>query len=551
MPRIRMETKMFRTSLLCAFSRKLPAIIIALAIAAGTSSISYAESKDRVESSSSIKHIIVIFQENVSFDHYFGTYPHAENSLGELAFHAKPNTPKVNGLTFALRKHNPNSSAPFRLSRKENYTCDQDHAYKAEQKAFDQGRMDLFPENTGNGNPNCPDYGHGKGLVMGYYDGNVVTALWNYAQHFAMSDAFFDTVFGPSTPGHLNLIAGQTFIPKELLEDSGNLVDDPDNPEVDVVRSPLGTTIIGDPDPYYDDCSGPERIGLNNYDRLDIRNVGDLLNNKGITWGWFQGGFRPTVPYAQANINSKAVCGAATVNGSSTAPVADYSPHHEPFQYFKRTSNPHHLPPSSVDKIGQTDQANHQYDLIDFWAAATSGHLPAVSFLKPKRAQNGHAGNSSPLDEQQFLVDTLNKLQKLPEWKDSAVFITWDDSDGWYDHALGPIVNASMTSADALNGPGTCGISKKMLSGIQGRCGYGARLPLLIISPYANRNFIDHTTTDHTSILRFIEENYQLGQLGNGSFDGIAGSLKGMFDFNAAPTQLFLDPWTGQILPEK
>lgn len=501
-----------------------------------------------VESSSPIKHVIVIFQENVSFDHYFATYPRAENPPGEIAFRARPKTPKVNGLSLALRSHNPNSAAPFRLGRKENYTCDQDHAYKAEQKAFDQGRMDKFPENTGNGGSNCPDYGHGTGLVMGYYDGNMVTALWNYSQHFAMSDAFFDTVFGPSTPGHLNLIAGQTFIPKELVQESGNVVENPDDPEVDVVRSPAGTTIIGDPDPYYDDCSGAERIGVNNRDRLEVRNVGDLLNKKGITWGWFQGGFKPTIIYDQTNINSKAVCGASTVNGSSTKPVADYSPHHEPFQYFKTTSNPHHLPPSSEDKIGQTDQANHQYDLSDFWTAATSGHLPAVSFLKPKRAQNGHAGNSSPLDEQQFLVDTLNKLQKLPEWKDTAVFITWDDSDGWYDHVAGPIVNSSMTAADALNGQGHCS-NKEPLGGIEGRCGYGARLPLLVVSPYAKRNFVDHAITDHTSILRFIEENYQLEQIGNGSFDAIAGSLSEMFDFKSpSKRQLLLDPWTGKVL---
>src|SRR5579863_4911685 len=195
-------------------ARTIGFLTVVLSIAIGSPSLFYGQGKGSNESSTRIKHVIVIFQENVSFDHYFGTYPHAGNPPGEIPFRAKPDTPKVNGLTFTLRRHNPNSSAPFRLSRRENYTCDQDHAYKAEQKAFDQGRMDRFPENTGNGGPKCPDYGHGSGLVMGYYDGNIVSALWNYAQYFAMSDAFFDTVFGPSTPGHLNLIAGQTSMPK-------------------------------------------------------------------------------------------------------------------------------------------------------------------------------------------------------------------------------------------------------------------------------------------------------------------------------------------------
>lgn len=545
---------MFRISLQCTSARKLAAAVLSSIIALGYPSTSVGQDKGNAETSSPIKHVVVIFQENVSFDHYFATYPDAENPPDEPAFHAKPERPEVNGLDSALRTHNPNSFQPFRLSRKENYTCDQDHAYKAEQKAFDQGRMDRFPENTGSGGPNCPDYGHGTGLVMGYYDGNTVTALWNYAQHFAMSDAFFDTMFGPSTPGHLNLIAGQTFIPKELVEESGNLVDDPNDPEVDVVGSTLGTSIIGDPDPYFDDCSNQTlgRIGRKRQippDVRDVRNIGDLLNDKGITWGWFQGGFRPTTPY-DPKTKSPAVCGASTVNGSSIKPVLDYSPHHEPFQYFEATSNPHHLYRTSVDLIGRDDgEVHHQYDLNDFWEAVANRHLPAVSFLKPKRAQNGHAGNSSPLDEQQFLVDTLNKLQKLPEWNDTAVFVTWDDSDGWYDHVMGPIVNSSATGADALNGQGHCGTGEKPLAGIPGRCGYGARLPLLVISPYAKRNFVDHTTTDHTSILRFIEENFRLGQIGNGSFDAIAGSLKGMFDFNSASKQRFtLDPWTGEIL---
>jgi phospholipase C len=168
-----------------------------------------------------------------------------------------------------------------------------------------------------------------------------------------------------------------------------------------------------------------------------------------------------------------------------------------------------------------------------------------VSFLKPKRAQNGHAGNSSPLDEQQFVVDTLNRLQRLPEWADTVVFLTWDDSDGWYDHVVHvPIVNSSTTGADA----GICNTGKEPLGGIQGRCGYGARLPLLVISPYAKANFVDHQVIDHTSILRFIEDNFGLGQLGGGSFDAIAGSLEGMFNFSAPSNQrLFLDPVTGEV----
>jgi Phosphoesterase family len=133
----------------------------------------------------------------------------------------------------------------------------------------------------------------------------------------------------------------------------------------------------------------------------------------------------------------------------------DYIPHHEPFQYFPSTANPQHLAPTSISKIGRTDQANHQYDLADFWAGADTGNLPAVSFLKAAAYQDGHAGYSDPLDEQHFLVQTINRLEKLPNWKSTAVVIAYDDSDGWYDHQMGPIVSHSSDPAnDALAGAG-------------------------------------------------------------------------------------------------
>src|SRR6185437_1158245 len=181
-----------------------------------------------------IRHVVVIFGENISFDHYFGAYPHALNLSGEPVFHAKPNTPTVNGLTSTLLEHNPNflnrsvngedATNPFRLSRAQAATADEDHDYTAEQRAFHSGLMDSFPRYTGiPGSPKvrkrlgsestvAPEqYAHPtKGLVMGYYDGNTVTALWNYAQRYAMNDNSFGTTFGPSTIGAINLISGQT-----------------------------------------------------------------------------------------------------------------------------------------------------------------------------------------------------------------------------------------------------------------------------------------------------------------------------------------------------
>src|SRR5260370_3900847 len=291
-----------------------------------------------------IKHLVVIFQENVSFDHYFATYPEAANPGGEPVFVARRNTPSVNGLSGPLMTSNPNSAQPFRLSRAEAVTCDQDHDYTDEQKSFNGGLMNKFVEFVSVGNPSC-DSGHGKSLVMGFYDGNTVTALWNYAQHFAMSDNSFSNTFGPSTPCALHLIAGQTH--------GATVVRDAGSASTQVTAS----TITGDARPAFDDCV-PSTV---NTVSMSGTNVGDLLNKKNITWGWFQGGFRPS----STSTDGTAVCAAqhAAINGALTN---DYIPHHEPFQYYKSTSNPHHVAPRPPAAIGNTNKANHPYNTTDF-----------------------------------------------------------------------------------------------------------------------------------------------------------------------------------------
>jgi phospholipase C len=467
-----------------------------------------------------VEHLVVVFQENVSFDHYFATYPQAANPKGEPSFAARAGTPAVNGLDTPLNApNNPNSTQPFRLDRSQAVTCDQDHNYTDEQKSFDSGLMDRFPENVGKGDTNpsspCEDAGKGKGLVMGYYDGNTVTALWNYAQHYAMSDNSFGTTFGPSSVGAINLVSGQThgFAP-------------------DGTAVTPNRTMIGDPQPAGDVCDTRDTTTAD----PGQRNIGDLLNAKGVSWGWFQGGFRDcTASHANvAGVSSK-----------------DYIPHHEPFQYYASTANPRHTPPASVAEIGHAGPANHQYDLTDWQAALQGHHLPAVSFLKAPAYQDGHAGYSDPLDEQAFVVDTVNRLQKSEYWENTAVVIAYDDSDGWYDHQMGPIVNQSADpGVDALRGGTDCGSASRAAGGYQDRCGYGPRLPLLVVSPFAKTDFVDHSTTDQTSVLRFIEDNWGTGRIGDSSFDTKAGSLANMFDFGhgggAGSRTLLLDPSTGQ-----
>jgi phospholipase C len=505
-----------------------------------------------------IQHVVVIFQENVSFDHYFATYPVAANPSGEPKFFAAPGTPTVNGLTPELLTDNPNftnpantnssdnsvAANPFRLDRSQAATADQDHDYTPEQMAFDSGLMDLFPLSVGTaGSPPSapPSLVDTTALTMGYYDGNTVTALWNYAQNFAMNDNSYDTNFGPSTPGALNLISGQTNGVSKNISGTGAIIGDGNG----------GFTVISDADPFGDLCSTKTSETFS----MGGTNIGDLLTAANVTWGFFEGGFDLSI----TNGNGTTGCKRSTTSAVTGVTKADYIPHHQPFQYYASTANLNHTRPTSVMTIGHNgDAANHQYDIHDFFDAVSAGNFPAVSFLKASGFQDGHAGYSDPLDEQTFIVNTLNFLQARPEWRSTLVLILWDDSDGWYDHQMSPIMNTSSTTADALTGDNACGNGTvSALPGVnpatlhaQGRCGYGPRLPFLVISPFAKTNFVDHAITDQTSPIHFIEDNWLKGQrIGQGSFDALSGSISNMLDFHKQPffgTPVILDSNTGE-----
>ncbi|MDT4975754.1 MAG: phospholipase [Pseudonocardiales bacterium] len=565
-----------------------------------------------------IKHLVVIYQENVSFDHYFGTYPTATNTSGQ-PFQAAKHTPTVNSLVATkgvggkgnLLTNNPNQDAagnqvnPRRLDPaniNDVLTCDEGHNYNAEQKAFDGGKMDKFITTVGNGSGT-----NGVGQpcqasdVMNYYDGNTVTGMWNYAQQFAMSDNSFGTTFGPSSPGAINLVAGDTGGVDKMINGAATNGDT-------VADGKGGTSLIEDAQPYFDDCSTRDAASLTG------QNVGDNLNAAGLSWGWFQGGFRPTTTFASATggtqptstftpdqfkgkfavapaadqglCNAVHPVGPAIGGTGGTAPGGtnygnkdDYIAHHEPFQYYASTANPHHLPPASLSAIGtdtqtttggvpQFNTANHQYDMSDFDALVAGinhgyvspDRLPAVSFLKAPGYQDGHPGYSDPIDEQQFVTTEINALQHTPDWSSTAVVIAYDDSDGWYDHAYSGIHTTSNTATvatppgpqDFLTGTGLCGDTAKQapLAGQNGRCGYGPRMPLIVISPWAKQNYVDHTLTDQSSILKFVEDNWRVPKIA-GSADAVAGTINHLFDFNGRQgdnRKLYLDPVTGQSL---
>ncbi|WP_254424479.1 alkaline phosphatase family protein [Rhodanobacter sp. C05] len=521
--------------------------------------------QDAVPTATPIKHLVVIFGENRSFDHYFGTYPVAQNPPGEPVFTAAPSTPAVQGLTPALLTQNPNATNPlngvnavnpFRLDRTQANTEGQNHSYTPEQQAYDNGVTDLFPTYTGNNTVSSTGTFGTHGLVMAYFDGNTVTAMWNYAQHFALNDNAYTDTYGPSTPGALEVVSGTTNGAQAIIGTASTIPD-----------TQGGLTLIGDTDPAYDTCSSTSSTA-----RMTSKNIGDLLNADNLTWGGFMGGFDLTA----TNRNGSTGCARSTYSSVLGATKTDYTPHHNWFQYYTSTANSTHARPSSIAKIGYADPkdssgtpVHHEYDVNDFFSAVSAGNFPSVSYLKAPAVGDAHPGNSDPLDEQEFVVKVINFLEQQPDWKNTAIIITYDDSDGWYDHRYASPTTASfdsttregsVTGADQLNGPGMCtgpdaspgiGVNGGV---VNGRCGPGTRVPFLLISPYARVNYVDDTRVSQSSVVRFIEDNW-LGseRIGQGSNDATAGSIMNMFDFNrnqfdiARP--IFLNPELGTVTP--
>jgi len=649
-----------------ARNRVLLLLVAALAIAGVTGAVAQASThggshhgrgshKGGTATATPIKHVVVIFQENESFDHYFGTYPKAANTDGRR-FHAAKGTPAVDGLLPAtshslpprlrhstnLLTQNPNEDQPQRLdssptglsgSAGGQLTCDEDHNYSDEQQAFDGGKMDHFVQSTGTDAGTKSPFGTTcqASQVMDYFDGNTVTAMWNYAQHYSLEDDSFGVTFGPSAPGAINVASGDTG-----NIDAGHLAN---NPSVSTSTSPDGDltpdgkggySLTNDAQPYWDDCSTRDAVAFNG------SNIGDVLNHAGLSWGWFEGGFRPTTTFAAAsaatghsgqstamfipdefsgnftgknvpaNASNQALCDAVNPVGVALGGTGqwgykdDYIPHHEPFEFYASTANPHHLTvpanaagqdtlaglkeigrdtQSYVNDVPQFNTPNHQYDTADFdqlVAAIHRGRLPAsalptVSFLKAPGYEDGHPGYSDPADEQAFVTREIDSLMRTPDWQSTVVIVNWDDSDGWYDHVYSGVSNPSLSPADNLTNTNTntigtgqptsgqCGPSPQTqapLAGEQGRCGFGPRLPMLVISPYARVNHVDNDLTDQASIINFIEYNWHLPGI-PGSADhvlsrldrseGLKFDLAGMFDFKHPQAKtLILNPSTGQ-----
>ncbi len=341
---------MFRKAILPA---SLAAALLALA-ACGSSDDNNTSStpaatqsiQDAAATTTPIKHLVVIFGENVSFDHYFGTYPNAQTGNGEPQFTPLANTKMpVNLLNPTdlptptdLTQTNPNQTnaqntaaglkpavptvaqlLPFRLDRTQANTASQNHSYGPEQLAEDNGLMDAFPAHTsatsttGTTGPFAT-----AAQVLGFFDGNTVTAMWNYANNFAMNDNAYTGTFGPSTPGAIEVISGQTnglvlsTTRVNNTTSNGTPLPTPTTaPGNTVFDGQGGFTLIGDLDPAGDICtnehaqSDPTKAATTVTTMSSAnKNIGDLLNAKGLTWGGFMGGFDLT----QTNPNGTQGC---------------------------------------------------------------------------------------------------------------------------------------------------------------------------------------------------------------------------------------------------
>jgi phospholipase C len=351
-----------------------------------------------------IDHVIVLYEENRSFDNYFGTYPGANGLKDDIAL------PTSSGSNVMVR--------PFHLSS--TTTRDLNHAHSAALKAYDNGAMDGFV------------YAEDSSLTMGYYDGNDIPYYWDYASRFVLMDNFFSSEMGPSLPNHLYLIAGQSGV---LLDNSNNFT-------------------------------------------LNFKVIMDELDARSISWKYYYNGL-----------------GGYTKEGLWNPLPA--------FESFMSNQ-------SRFKNLAPNDQFLKDLD---------SGNLASVVWVMPKGEESEHPPNNIVVGEH-YVVSLVNSIMQSKYWNSSAIFLTWDDYGGWYDHVPPPQIDSF---------------------------GLGFRVPCLIISPYAKEGFIDHNQADFTSILKFIETRYSIPPLTHR--DAFTSNMLEAFDFTQSPRNPLILP--GPYIPDR
>jgi len=423
---------------------------------------------------SRVGHIVVIYQENWSFDSLYGKFPganglaNAGNAVKQVDANSNAYAVLPQPLDTSAKPPAPDARFPANLPvqpfdasqyvQPDQKTGDLVHRFYQEQLQIDSGKMDRFVA-----------YSDAAGLVMSYYDATSLPE-GQLAKQYVMADDFFHASFGGSFLNHFWLICACTpsffnapgSAVAKLGTDGSLISDGSVTPDGYAVNT---TFTVNQPHP----ATAAAAALMPNQ---SLPTIGDRLNDKGLTWAWYAGGW------------NDALAGHAD-------PLFQF--HHQPFAYFTRYAD------------GTDLKKEHLKDEQDFLAAAKAGQLPAVSFVKPIGSQNEHPGYADEVHGQQHVADLVQAVQQGPNWKDTMIVITYDENGGRWDHVAPPRGD---------------------------RWGPGTRVPAIVVSPLARRGFVDHTEYDTTSILRTIEQRWNLAPLG--SRDAKVNSLANSLDPNLA-----------------
>ncbi len=446
--------------------------LAALAIAIGFGAAQAQEAPKPVPGLEKINHIIVIYLENRSFDNLYGLFPGAEGvaNAGAAGMQVDKEGKPYDKLPPVLNTNfkPPQVDARFPLDlpnkpyRAEAYapmsqtTGDAWHRYYQEQLQIDGGKMDKYVAWTDAGS-----------LVMSYYDG-APAPLWSYAKDFTLMDHFHHAAFGGSFLNHIFMICGCA--PKfpnapanivAQLDDKGILVKDgavtPDGYAVN--------TLLAQNGPY--PANYPKANLLPT--QTDVT-IGDRLDEKGIDWAWYSGGWDAAI-------------------AGKPGPLFQF--HHQPFAYFANYA------------VGTPGAKAHLKDEKDFIDGIEKGSLPPVAFFKPSGEDNEHPGYTNVLAGEYHTALLIQLIQRSPLWKDTAIIVTYDENGGLWDHVAPPALD---------------------------KWGPGTRVPTLLISPFAKKGFIDHTVLDTTAIDKLIETRFGLAPLA--TRDAANGDMTEAFDLN-------------------
>lgn len=469
---------------------------------------------------SKIKHVFVIYQENRSYDSYFGSFPGSENLGSPLA--------QAQG----FRQYDPLGNqwvTPFRITTPN--TADADHSRPSLITKSDSGRMDLF---VGTEEFGLLARGYSREdaqrvglLTMAFEDCDMIPYLWMYAHNFTLFDHFFQAMYGPSTPGNIDLIAAQTGQSQWARHGDEQVANNAVGAGVPVVNDTapsFGPYGNGSPPlpgtGQYDlsfatvmlSMSGKEAANAKK-DADDIKeDVGDLVQqgHEAIPWGWYQEGF-------------------AFKKGSTTNPA--YVTHHNAVQYFGYLRNNAYYW-NGVHDVTELIPRIQQGTLGDRGVVFVKGGYINPFKLKPAdpnpyiqtnfMGDDDHPGYSDSQISEGFVAEFVNAIANSKYWDDSLILITWDDSEGFYDHAAPPQFERCPDGHP---------------------CGDGPRVPAIIISPFARDHAVDHDLADHTSFAKMLSKIFDTKPLA--SLPDEAPYLpEGPRDTNAALSDLLsaLDP---------